>query len=189
MRFVRLTTADTVREPVRVDDLVDFGRLGIVDRPDRLEALIRAARTKVERFAGVILVPGTFLVRIDRWATVFDLPLRPITGVQAFRWTDEGGVVTTLTSGAYLVDLQTEASRVVLSRDVATPTNLRPIAGVELEVTAGYSTPDAIPEDLRQIVLRAALMAFEHRNDPTVLRQVDDYIESAAMAVAAGELV
>lgn len=189
MRAVRLTTADNVREPVRVDDLVTFGRLSVVDRPDQLEALIRAARTKVERYAGLILVPGTFLVRIDRWASTFDLPLRPITNVAAFRYTDVGGATVALTSDMFVVDLATESSRVVLTSLAPMPYALRPLGAVELEVSAGFATPDLVPEDIRLIVMRAALMGFEHRDDPDVLAKVDRYVEDAASAVAAGDLV
>lgn len=189
MRAVRLTTADDVREPVRVQDLADYARIGIGDRPDLLEAMIRAVRVKVERFAGVILVPGTFLVRIDRWSNVYDLPLRPITSVTSFRYVDAVGVSTALLPASYVVDLATESSRVVVGTDVAVPYSLRALGGVELEVVAGYAEPEAIPEDIRQIVLRGALMAYEHRGDPALLAEIDDYIEQAAGAVAAGDLV
>lgn len=189
MRAVRLTTADDVREPVRVEALTSFGRVAIVDRPDALESMIRAARTKVERYAGVVLVPGTFLVRGDRWTSVFDLPLFPVTGVTAFRYIDQAGATVTLDAADYVVDVATESSRVVLTSTAPMPYNLRALGGVELEVTAGYAEPEAIPEDIRQLVLRAALMTYEHRDDPALLGEVDAYIEAASSALCAGDLV
>lgn len=189
MRYTRLTTADDVREPVRVDELLSYGRIGQVDRLDELERLIRGARTKVERFAGVILVPGTFLVRADAWSSSFDLPVRPVTAITAFRYYTLGGLSATVDPAYYVVDVATESSRVVLTAGAPTPYDLRALGGVELEVTAGYARPEDIPEDVRQVVLRAAVMAYEHRSDPDVLRVVDDYVEHAAYQVCVGDLV
>lgn len=189
MRAVRLTTADTVKEPVTVADLTDFGRVTYVDQPVALERMIRAARVEVERFAGVVMVPGTFLIHGDRWASVFDLPLRPITAVTSFQYIDESGVSTPLTTDQYVLDLATESSRIVLTRTAPTPYALRPVGGVEIEVTAGYTAPADIPEDIRQHVLTLALLMYEHRADPDMLVKVRDYAGYGARAFVAGELV
>lgn len=173
--FKRLTTDASALEPVRLDDLAWFGRVSGFDDPARAERLIRAAREEIEAITGVIMRPGRFRVVMDAWTPVFELPLRPVRSVESLRWYSAIGDVTSIAPSSFVADLVAPLARVVVGRDVVRPYNMRPLAGVELEVEAGYERAEDVPEDIRQHIVTVALMRFEHRDDPDALERIARY--------------
>jgi uncharacterized phiE125 gp8 family phage protein len=182
MSVVRLTTATGASEPVTLDDLKAYGRIVSTDEQRVIEQLLLAARQEVERYSGLVLVPGTFLVSLDAWAARLELPLTPVRGVTSvgYRYADAADV--TVDPATYYADLDATPARVVFSNPYARPYGLRGAAGIELEVVAGYETRADVPEDVRQHVMTLALLKYEHRDDPDQLQKVRQYAADGASA-------
>jgi uncharacterized phiE125 gp8 family phage protein len=182
MRVTRLTTATGASEPVTLDDLKAYGRIVSADEQRVIEQLLLAARQEVERYSGHVLVPGTFRVSIDEWASRLELPLTPVREVTSvgYRYADAADV--TVDETTYYADLSVAPPRVVFSSPYARPYGLRGSAGIEIEVVAGYETRADVPEDIRQHVMTLALLMYEHRDDPDQLQKVRRYAADGASA-------
>lgn len=182
MSVVRLTTATGASEPVTLDDLKAYGRIVSADEQRVIEQLLLAARQEVERYSGLVLVPGTFRVSVDAWAARLELPLTPVREVTLIGYRYADGTDETVDEAAYYADLGVAPARVVFSNRYARPYDLRGSAGIEIEVVAGYETRAAIPEDVRQHVMTLALLMYEHRDDPDQLQKVRRYAADGASA-------
>lgn len=187
MSVVRLTTAAGAWVPVQLAEAEAFARIHLVEDQVVLQRLIEAATREVERYSGHVLVPGTFRLTFDSWSRRLELPVTPITAIAAVRYLGVDGSTTTLSSGDYTADLGTVPARLSFAASYI-PVTLRDIAGLEVEVTAGYPTVYAVPADIQQHVITLALLMHEHRDDPIALRQVRRYAAEGGSAFEVARL-
>ena len=167
MSYVRLTTTAGAQEPVSIADLRAFGRIVSSTEDWVLESLLLAARQEIERMSGLALVPGTFRISLDCWKTTVDLVPSPVRSVDVVTYQYADGVAYVVDSDAYFFDAS--RYRLAFARWSEGPWGLRTSAGIEIDVTAGYATRDDVPADVRMDVIRAALLRYEHRDDPEML--------------------
>lgn len=182
MAVVRLTTAAGAWGPASLEDLRDFGRVTLPDEDHVLQRLLEAATAEVERYSGLVLVPGTFRVSFDAWARRLEVPIGPVTAVDAVRYQLADGTATVLTSTAYVADVASAPARVSFVECWRPASALRATGGIEVDVTAGYATPYVVPADIKQHVITVALLMFEHRDDPEALDRVRRYASSGGSA-------
>ena len=139
------------------------------DAEDGLIAdLTRAARETVEAFTGRALVIRRVVETRDGWNTRPDgavrLALAPVATVHAIRVARADGAMIAV-AGPPRVDADGG-----LIRLASYPAPAFPVAGIEIEYSAGYgATEAACPAPLRQAVLIAVAALYENREGETPL--------------------
>lgn len=148
----RLITPPAV-EPVSLSDLKSHLAVTHADEDARLSTLLAVARMLVERTTRRRLISQTWRLTLDRIPEggVLALPLQPVQTVSAVRVADAAGAFTTFPLAGVLLDLADEPARLVFGAGVPTPG--RAVAGIEIDLVAGYGpTADAVPAPLAQAV-------------------------------------
>lgn len=138
---------------------------------DTVNALIKAARQKVETDTRRALVTQTWTMDLDTapaFRAPIQLPVNPVisvTSVTSYSTADASSVVATT---VYRVDTQSLPARLVLKDGQSWPSGLRPENAIAVIFVAGYGAyGDAAPEELRQAA--RLLMAHWHQNREAVL--------------------
>jgi uncharacterized phiE125 gp8 family phage protein len=184
VRFTRLTTAAGALEPVSIEDCRAYANI-VSGREDRtIELLIRASREHCERMTGLALVPGTFRVYADAWAPYVDLLPSPVESVESvtYQYVDADAYV--LGADEYYYDVSRNPARLTFATWSEGPYGLIDSGGIEIEVTAGYANPDAVPADIRLNIMMGAILRYEHRDNPDMIQKSLDLMDHAAYAHA-----
>ncbi|WP_181708743.1 head-tail connector protein [Chthonobacter rhizosphaerae] len=153
-------------EPVSLADLKAHLRVTGGEQDVALIALTVAARATLERLAGRHMISQGWRVHLDALPPdgLVTLPLRPVRSVTAVRVIGAGGEATVVPPSAYTLDRASEPARLRFTAPVPRPGV--PIAGVEVDLVTGYGTsPDSVPEPLRQAVRLLAARWYETRAD------------------------
>ena len=151
-----------------------------------LVAYLRAALASIEAQTGV-----TLLARDFRWdVTSFrdcdriDLPLRPVTAVQTIGVFDAAGAETVIDVAQFR--LRSDLSGSSLLGDVP---SIPKDGNAEIELTAGFATWSAIPQDLAHAVLLLAAWFYENRTGsggmPTAVRSILSAYKSRRLTMGA----
>jgi uncharacterized phiE125 gp8 family phage protein len=122
-----------------------------------VRAWIMAAWQKVERDTGVVLLTSTWRFMVEEypvWNQALHLPLYPIQSVDLFQYYDSQGVLQDVMTGSppalpYLIDYGRPV-RLGLPDAGLWPSDLRTFQPGIVEVTAGWTDPEFIPDDLKQ---------------------------------------
>ena len=125
-----VTTAEA-KAHLRVDTTADDTYIG---------TLITVARQNVEAHLRRALIHQTWELVLDEWpGRVVVLPKPPLASVTSIKYTDRSAVESTVSSGSYLVDTDTEPGRVVLKSGETWPAVvLREASAVRIRFVAGY---------------------------------------------------
>ncbi len=142
-----LDTAPAV-EPVSVDEAKLHLRIIGSDENAYLEALIKAARQKVELDTGRALIT-------QRWKAILDdfpgsrfivLPKTPLSSVVSVKYYNSSGVLTTISSADYLVHTATTPGAIELRSGLSWPVTREEAQAVEILFEAGYGAAGAAVE-------------------------------------------
>lgn len=143
--------------PITIEDAKKHfrGHLDLEDDDDQVLAWIKAARRKVENDTGLTLLTSRWQITLNAypaWDQPLHLPLWPIQSVDDFYYYDTDGVQTSVGSPLpYLIDYGRPAQLALDGTDTW-PTSLRTFQPGVIEVTAGWSDPAFIPDDLKQAI-------------------------------------
>lgn len=160
-------------QPVTVDDVKDWGRIGD-DEDALLDGIIRAATAHVEEITGRALLTQTWDFFLDCFPTQIDLPRPRLQTVTSIKYYDTDGVLQTLAATEYTADNKAEPARIVEAYGKSWP-SIRDIPNaVEVRYVAGYgASPEDVPEALKQAIKVLAVTMYEHREHLTP-EAVDD---------------
>ncbi len=164
MRPILLTSP--AAEPVTLADVKLYLRSDSADEDDLIRTLITASRLLIEAAGGRLLIHQTWRLVLDAWPARGGalLPLSPVSQIVAARVFDAGGAPIPLAAGA--LSLETGADPPAVWLQAAVPGPARAMAGIEIDVLAGYgATPAAVPEPFRQAIMMLVARWFEHRGD------------------------
>ena len=153
-------------EPLSLAEAKAHLRLDTTDEDDLVTALIVAARQLIERETRRALITQTWRVIFDAWPdpNTIRIPLAPFISVTAVRIFDVANTPSVLNPASYFVDAQPGAARLYFT--IAPPNPGRVIAGIELDVVAGYGPAAAnVPELLRLAIRMLVARWFEARGD------------------------
>ncbi len=164
-------------EPVSRAEAKAWLRLDTADEDTLVTALVLAARMVVEAAARRVLVTQSWRLVYDRWPRpvapalddvtasppVLPLPIAPMQSVSAIRVYDAAGAAQTVAPSAYQAVGGPDETRLLFAQ--APPAPGRAIAGVEIDVVAGYGGPTDAPQPLRQAILMLAAHWHENRGD------------------------
>lgn len=147
-----LTTAPT-DEPVSVDDVKLHARIAGTDSDELLDFYRIAAREMAEQYMSRGILTQTWTLLLDGFARIIPLPMAaPLQSVTSVKYYDENGVQQTLATTYYDTDLVSRPGRVVLKVDQDWPgtQSLRLNGVVEIVYKVGWTSPDLVPERIKQ---------------------------------------
>lgn len=125
---------------------------------DDVYAWIRSAFRKIEGDTGVVPLTSRWSFAVEAfpdWRQPLRLPLWPIQSVDRIAYYDTDGTLVELAAGspgqAFILDQGSRPARLALERDTDEwPTNMRTFQPGLIEVTAGFTSAAAYPDDLKQ---------------------------------------
>ena len=151
-------------EPVTLAEAKSFLRVEHVDDDDVIAALIAGARVHVEAQTRRALITQSWRLIRDDWPyhgriAVLPVPLRQLLAARVYRF---DGSTQTIGVGTFVADIA--AAPAVLSFASPPPAPGRVVAGIELDVEAGYgNAPADVPEELRQEIRILVAHWYENR--------------------------
>lgn len=178
-----LVTAPVV-EPVTLTEAKDHMRVDASTDDALIEALILAARERVETFTGRALVTQTWDWTLDCFEPILIVPKPPLVSVTSITYVDSDGASQTLASTVYQVDIKTQPARIVEAYGQTWPTTREQLNAVTIRFVAGYGIAAShVPMALRQAALLLIGHWYREREDTarTELRQIPSGAEALMM--------
>ena len=157
-------------EPVTLDELKAFSRIGYTSEDILLEGFITAARMAAEEYTGRAFITQTIRMEMDYWpGTVIDLPKPPLISVTEVMTVDEDDEETEYDSDNYYVITTSTPGRLILKQSVVGPVNTaRNYGGFLIRYKVGYSNfRDDIPGPIKEgIKVWASIIQATRTIDP-----------------------
>ena len=151
-------------EPLSLQDARAFLKVETSDDDDVIAALIAGARIHVEAQTRRALVTQSWRLIRDVWPAdgrvpILPVPLRSVTAARVYRL---DGSMQSIDAGTYIAE--TAAAPAVLWFKAPPPAPGRVVAGIEIDITAGYGDTAAdVPADLRQAIRLLVAHWYENR--------------------------
>lgn len=152
-------------EPITLAEAKAFLRVEHDDDDNLVSALIVGARREVEAAIRRVLITQTWRIVLDRWPSSARIvsPVNPLASLVAARVKAADGAPAELDPASFTLDTASVPGVIAFERaNVAEPG--RTLAGIELDVVAGYGTAAAVPEPLRQATQLLIARYYEHRD-------------------------
>lgn len=153
-------------EPVSLAEAKLHLRLTTDDEDLLLQALLQAARERVEMHTNRALVTSTWEEMRESWPWTdrFELPRPPLQAVEWIRYRDVANVEHELGPEHYDAPAALDSGRVVLAYLHCWPTvMLRPAAPITIRYEAGYGAAAEVPGPIRAAILLLVAHLYEHR--------------------------
>jgi uncharacterized phiE125 gp8 family phage protein len=151
-------------EPVTLDDAKAFLKVETSDDDDVIAALIAGARVHVEAQTRRALITQNWRIVRDAWprdgrVPVLPAPLRSLTAARVYRL---DGSTQSLDVSDFVIEVG--AAPAVISFSEPPPAPGRIVAGIELDISAGYGDAATdVPADLRQAIRILVAHWYENR--------------------------
>ncbi|GAA0548107.1 putative phiE125 gp8 family phage protein [Rhizomicrobium palustre] len=153
-----------VGEPVTLVEAKAHLKLDTSDDDALLGTLITAARARAEWHTGRAFLSQSWVLRLDNWPEMVEIPLPPLQSVQSLACITADGIRTLCDPASYRVDTASVPGRVFLPKK---PNNLRKQDCLELAFAAGYG--DTVPAALKEAILQIVTDLYTHRGDEGAL--------------------
>jgi uncharacterized phiE125 gp8 family phage protein len=159
--------------PVTLDHCRGWGRLGI-NEDDVLLACLLQAVGEVERYAGRSLIQRSYELRLHEFpldchqggleGSLIELPNPPLVSVSSITYV-QSKTTKTLAAGDYVVTSGgTERGIITPRLGTSWPATDEVPDAVRISFVAGFGTsPDSVPQSLRNGVMAVAVQLFESR--------------------------
>jgi uncharacterized phiE125 gp8 family phage protein len=146
-------TVAPTEEPITVDEAKAQARISDTASDSLIASYIQTAREAAEDYMGRGLLTQTLKLLLDGWANTIPLPMAaPLASVTSVKYYDENGVQQTLATSVYDTDTVSRPGTVVLKVDQSWPStqSLRRNGVIEIIYVVGWTTPDLVPEQIKQ---------------------------------------
>ncbi len=185
MQSLTLVTGPTL-EPVTLTELKVTARISTEDEDALLQTYIITAREAAEQFTKRAFLTQTFRMTLDLpcgkmdgylGEGVYDLPVTalygalprtiqlmrpPIATIVSVTTYDTSNAATVFSSDDYYLD--TAGGRLVLNNDASWPSDMRQIAAIAIQYTAGYgATVNTVPQCARTAITMHAMRMYDER--------------------------
>lgn len=142
-------------EPVSLVEAKLHLRVDGADDDALIGALIQAAREQCEHETGRALVSQTWELVLDAFpAAEIRIGKSPVQSIASVKYLDEQGDEQTLSSGAYVLDADTEPGWLMLAAGAAWPSTASVSNAVRIRFVAGYGASSAeVPAGIRHWML------------------------------------
>lgn len=197
--FAAYRTVEPAAEPLLLTDVKDWLRVDTDDttQDSLISSLIADARDRCERVTQLALITQTWRQSLDRfpfWG--WDTPLSsfwgqpgtyydpsidprmirlnryPVASITYLKYVDTNGVLQTLASDQYELDLEGQPARLRPAYGLYWPVTRNQINSVQITYVAGYGAAASnVPGQVRQRLLAHISYCYEHR-----LEQDEEYL-------------
>ena len=136
-----------------------------------LRGLIVAARQYVEDRCNIAVMTQTWQLSMDSWPRLFDglyLPKPPLASVTSLKYYNTSGVDTTWSSSNYVVSTDRRPGRLKAAYNVVYPSYRVQPDTIRIVFVAGYTSPDLVPQTIKQACLLLVSNWFENRTSEVV---------------------
>lgn len=169
-------------EPLTLAEAKSFLRVEHDADDDLIGVLMKAARCEVESATRRALITQGWRIALDCWPASGRIvsPASPLRAVTVARVRDAGGDASALDLSAFTLDTVSSPGVIEFDRGLVTEPGQK-IAGIEIEITAGYGeTSASVPEPLRQAMRLLIARYYEQRD-----RIADDKLPDTVAALIA----
>lgn len=185
MRDIRWSTVrktDAATEPITTAEAKTHCRVTSADDDTYIDTLIATARQWVEGEIKRALITQSWVLYLDAFPDVINVPFPPFIAVTTFKYTDTDGNPQTVTGSLYQTDIKTEPGRIALAEGQSWPdTQARTFNVVELEYTAGYGAASAVPADLKHVIKFAVKLHYDLREPIVTGVALQEYKGAASL--------
>lgn len=147
-------------EPITLAEAKLHLRVDVTDSDAYITTLIKVARNACEERLERAIPSSGWTLTLDKFPTAIKLEYPPVISVASVSYIDTAGVVQTLASSEYIVDIISEPGYIVPAVDKSWPDTQDRINAVIVVYTAGYAT---VPTPLTQWMLLAIGDMFANR--------------------------
>lgn len=155
VRFTLSRTSDAAAEPLSTSEAKAFLRVDDSNSDTLIDALVKAARQKVEADTGRALITQTWAMSLDvapadRGPIL--LPIAPVSAVTSIVQYSTADASSTVSTDVYRLDTTSVPVRIVLKDNQSWPTGLRPQNALVVTFTAGYGAAGANVSDTNLVL-------------------------------------
>ena len=173
--FLRQTVAPA-SEPISLAEAKAHLRVDITDDDSYITALIVAARMFAEDNTGRSLITQSWQLVMDAFDiwnfndTAIYLDRNPVIAVQTIKYLDMAGVLQTMPSTDYTVEVNSEPARITPVFGKVWPIALPQIGAVKVDFTAGYGNAAAVPQAIKTwMLLRIGTLYDPARSEVAIM--------------------
>ncbi|HEX9768435.1 MAG TPA: hypothetical protein VGA50_04590 [Kiloniellales bacterium] len=158
-------------EPLGLAEAKDHLRVTSATEDALIDADIIAARWRMEKYLGRALVTQTWEWYLDRFRSVFRVPMPALQSVTSIKYFDGDGVEQTLAASVYQVDTKHTPGRIAEAYGETWPATRDQFNAVKITFVAGYGDAASdVPAPLRSALLLDVGHLFRNR-EATVDRE------------------
>ncbi len=161
-----LQTVAPIATPVSRDEAKAYARIYTDGEDSIVDGLIAAAVGYVEKECYRAIMPQTWELYLDEWPedNIVFLPRPLIQEVNTIKYYDTDGVLQTLDSDLYQVDIKTEPGRVKPAYDEVWPSvRSGMLSVITINYTSGWADATTVPADIKTAILLLISHWFENR--------------------------
>jgi len=140
-----------------------------------INSLIMAARSGLEIEMRRQFATATYRLSLDRFpcGRIIQIPRPPLISVTHIKYQDPADVEITLATTEYGVDIDSEPGRIYSMPSTIWPTTLDIPNAVRITYVAGWPTVDAMPRQLKQLMLIVVADLYTNRFSPSEEGTID----------------
>jgi uncharacterized phiE125 gp8 family phage protein len=152
-------------EPISLAEAKHFLRVEHEADDELIAALAAAARSVVELATRRVLIAQSWRITLDCWPASGRIasPVNPLISLAAMRVRREDETFSTIDPVAFTLDTASVPAVIAFDRaNMREP--VRSLAGIELDVEAGYGTAADVPAPLVQAIRLLLAQSYEQRD-------------------------
>ncbi len=153
-------------EPLSLVEAKNYLRVNHGADDTLIASMIAAARMQVEAHTRRALLTQTWRIVLDRWPSsgAVEVPVSPLREVLAARVRDQAGAAQELDPEIFIANTAAAPGRIQFDAGrVMQP--VRTVAGIEIDVEAGYGEAADVPAPLVQAIRLLLARAYEYRGE------------------------
>ncbi len=151
-------------EPLTLLEAKNYLRVGHDADDALIQSMTAAARVQVEAHTRRALLTQTWRIVLDRWpaSAAIPSPVSPLREVIAARVRDENGDAQEMDADIFIANTASSPGMIAFDAGrVIQPA--RAIAGIEIDIEAGYGLASDVPAALVQAIRLLLARAYEYR--------------------------
>jgi len=160
-------------EPVTAAEAKAFARVDSSDDDTLFGTLIEAARIAAQNWNQMQLVNATWLLNMDEWPDVIEVPYNPLSSVTSIKYYDSAGSQQTWSSDEYQIDTSTRPGRIMPAYGYSYPTFRSQFKTIEVKYVAGFGADESyVPENFKLAIKFAIAAWYKDREQIGLLPEV-----------------